>query len=149
MGEWQTQLAGGLLQPAQVGQVGARPGGAAAGRSATAAGIGKKLVLERCQNRGELTLGPREEARGPGLGTRGAGCLGRPQLAWAPGLAWNAGLAPPGRGSGIAQVLAMGGRAGWWLRRNRDQVRFFGLDLAPVLPTEALLLQLLQQPSQL
>ena len=83
------------------------------------------------------------------MGTRGPGWLGRPLLAWAPGLAWNAGTALPGRGSGITKVLAMGGGAGWRLRRNRDQARWLGLNLAPVLPMEALQLQLLQQPAQL
>jgi hypothetical protein len=70
-------------------------------------------------------------------------------LAWAPDLVWNAGLVPLGQGSGIAQVLTMGGRAGWLRRGSGSYPRWFGLDLAPVLPVEALLLQLLQQPAQL
>ena len=148
-GERQPELAGGLLQPAQVGEVGAGPGGAAAGRSAAAAGIGKELVLERGQDRGELTTGPRGWARGPGLGAWGPACLARPQGVWAPALVGTAGLAPPARGSGIAQVLAMGRRAGWLGRRNGGDPCPLGWGRAPVFPAEALLLQLLQKPAQL
>jgi hypothetical protein len=45
--------------------------------------------------------------------------------------------------------LALGGQAGWLLRRIWDQPCWFGVDLAPVLPAEALLLQLLHKTAQL